>query len=288
MPTNKFQRALSLIKAAIKASKTSRGRCQVEDVTLCTGYAEPGYTDPESGVIAFGNWNPVTEYIEETQSRQTRDDIPRRLCEALEKLGAEIEWSDEWIFCSGCNKAIRCQPDSYSWQRAYCENEGEPICRECINPVAVLEQLENKSNTCLTLDNVDPAEHDYTRVEGEFEHGLHGGQDADSSKIGAGLRQQGITRFLFRLEEKSQFYFTFSVWIHADEWPRFDPEKLAAFNTRCALDPAEGLKRALQSAPIPQPGAGVNITTCDVSTGKSETRVMSRSEFIRGNAKSGE
>lgn len=284
MPANKFQRALNLIKAAIKAAKTSRGRSHIEDVTLCTGYAEPGYTDPESGVIAFGNWNDVTEYDEKTNQRTVLDDTPKRLCAALEKLGAEIEWSDEWTFCCGCNKAVRSSPNSYDWQRSYCENEGEPVCRECVNPVAVLEQLENDPTQSLTLDNVDPAAHQYTRIEQDFEHGLHGGQDASPHKIALALRDQGITRFIFRLDEKSQFYFTFSAWIHADEWPRFDPVKFEAFNKRCDLDPAEGLKRALQSAPLPQPGAGVTVTKCDVSTGTSSTRVVSRADFVRGKA----
>lgn len=135
--TNTFERALRLIKAAHVAAKTIDGKGRCDDVTLCTGYAEPGYTDPDSGVIAFCNWNTISSYNNATQKRVDVDDIPNRLCAALEKIGVEIEWSDEWAVCEGCQKAVRTQPDSHGWKRSYTDDDCL-VCRDCVDPVAFL------------------------------------------------------------------------------------------------------------------------------------------------------
>ena len=52
-----FDKVRNLIDCAADHAKTWQGRSAAESITLATGYAEPGYDEPESGVIAFGNWN---------------------------------------------------------------------------------------------------------------------------------------------------------------------------------------------------------------------------------------
>lgn len=56
-----IQRVETIIEAGRKSAKTSQSRSQIDSITICTeGYAEPGYDNPKSGIVAFGNWNNVT------------------------------------------------------------------------------------------------------------------------------------------------------------------------------------------------------------------------------------
>jgi hypothetical protein len=93
------------------------------------GYAEPGYTDPECGLIATGNWNEVTSWF--NGERTVVSNLPKRLGDLFERMGIEIEWSDEWASCSDCGKLVRTQPDSYCWKPSFTLGDGELLCREC-------------------------------------------------------------------------------------------------------------------------------------------------------------
>ena len=46
-----FDKVRNLIDCAAEHAKTWQGRSAAESITLATGYAEPGYDEPESGVI---------------------------------------------------------------------------------------------------------------------------------------------------------------------------------------------------------------------------------------------
>ncbi len=82
-------------------------------------YEEPGYTEPPSGLIIAWDWNART------------DATPELLGRVLERMGVACEWSDEWTTCSDCGAFVRTQPDSYSWEPAYTEGDGEVLCRSC-------------------------------------------------------------------------------------------------------------------------------------------------------------
>jgi hypothetical protein len=135
----KAERYLRLIGSFIeRASKSNSGyqwqvRSMLQELQLhYNGYAEPGYTDPESGIIATGNWNDITNYIGGV--RFTLSDIPSRIAKLFEKLGIETEWSDEWCECTDCGKLVRTSPDSMSWTPNYTLGEGELMCCECKKP----------------------------------------------------------------------------------------------------------------------------------------------------------
>lgn len=93
------------------------------------GYAEPGYTDPECGLIATGNWNEITSWFD--GQRTVISNIPKRLGDIFERMGIEIEWSDEWAACSDCQKLVRTQPDSYFWKPSFTLDDDELVCLEC-------------------------------------------------------------------------------------------------------------------------------------------------------------
>ena len=77
-----------------------------------------------------------------------------RLDALLEASGHVTEWSDEWIRCEGCLKAVRTAPNGHSWTRSYFELDDGFSCCECIrqDPEPYLEALRGKHWQCDTLD----------------------------------------------------------------------------------------------------------------------------------------
>ena len=258
----------------------------VVDVQTAPDYAEPGYNVGEAGVIAFANWNDRDEYDPKTQTRVKTDDTPSILCTALEALGVDIEWSDEWSRCSDCGKAFRTSPDGYDWKRQYAViGECDEVCHECIkeDPDEYLEQLEG-TTSAMTLDGIDLEKAGYVKLASDLENGFHSGMDADPKVIAKSLKSLGVDRFIFTLDEASQFYVTFGVWIAKEELETLDRDKWerAAKNGASVSD---GLRRALQSVTMtpPQDG-GVMVTKLDVESGTSETHEVSREDFVLGKA----
>ena len=82
-----------------------------------------------------------------------------------------------------------------------------------------LESLENDPRTALN-DHINPADHGYVRVEGDFESGFHPGQTDDPRKIFDRLQGQ-YPRLLFVIDDVGQFDTRFSIWtkeeVHDDE-----------------------------------------------------------------------
>lgn len=72
----------------------------------CDKYGEPGYNQPESGIL-FANWN----------------NIPKAFQTFLESRGYELEWSDEWIIDYDYSKAWRTEPAGYWWEPSYMLSE---------------------------------------------------------------------------------------------------------------------------------------------------------------------
>jgi len=145
-----YARANRILEAArndanskAKNSNDWQIRNKLEEIQLHNGYAEPGYSDPECGLVATGNWNEITKWVPietvdpvtgittRTGERQVISDVPARIGRLFEKLGIPTEWLDEWCECSHCGKIIRTEPDSYSRTPSYTIGEGELWCKEC-------------------------------------------------------------------------------------------------------------------------------------------------------------
>jgi hypothetical protein len=283
---NLLDRVEKVIDAARKAATTSRARSQIDSTVICTeGYAEPGYDDPPSGLIAFGDWNVVSRYV--GRKFQTIDDTPARLSKRLDRLGVELAWVDEWTCCDGCGKAVRTKPNSYSWRPSYIDDGcGTLICGECLraDPAEYLRALEGRSNACLTVD-IDLEQCGYVLVEAGFEQGLYGGQAADPTLIAEALREQGVTRFLFKLDHSGQFDIDFSVWVHAEDASNLDAQKFAGAQ-KDGADRAENLRAALSDASrkMDECEGQIKIATCDLSTGTASVRTITPQEFVEGKA----
>lgn len=279
-----LEKAYRILRAAARSVPTSQGRNHIEAIELhVQGYAEPGYGDPASGVIALGNWNTVTRYV--NGQLVTLDEVPSRVGNLLEKIGVELQWCDEWAACDTCGKLVRTQPDSYNWQPSYHLDDDGLTCLDCLQGSAAeyLEGLEGNPRRCNTISAIDPAEHGYVLVQGDFENGFHDGQDADPKRIARALETQGIHRFLFNLDSTGQFDTRFSVYVHESEIGKLDREQFAHAEKdgpSVAGALRSGLADAARKMDALQPG-GIKCATIKTD-GTADVRVIGPEEFVNG------
>ena len=88
---------------------------EIDNLLYSHDYAEPGYETLKRGIL-FANWNLFCA----------------KAVTLCERMGFEIEWSDEWTTCSDCDKAVRTSPDSAYWTPSYViTKDGDFWCKEC-------------------------------------------------------------------------------------------------------------------------------------------------------------
>ncbi len=171
------------------------------DIETVHGCVEPGYEDK---MVALANWN----------------NIPEKVQKALEYMGYEIEWSDEWLTCGNCYKAVRSSPNSYGWQKYWAwVSDCEISCGDCIkeSPEDYLETLENNPKVCDTLD-LDLENLGYELMEDDFENGFHPGQNDSPTEILAKWTEKYPDgKFIFKLDATGQFDIHFSIYKKAIE-----------------------------------------------------------------------
>lgn len=283
------------LTSVAKSPKTSRKEASLlNGIELhYSGYAESGYSDPESGIIALGNWNQPSDYVKGEDGcfgrfvNHGRGTVSR-VAKVLEHLGVEMEWSDKWMSCGDCGKLVRSQPDCYSWTPSYVIlHDCELLCCECAakDPEAIISEFEGRAKKALTPDlGIDPTNHGWVMAIEDLENGFHAGMDADPKVIKKELKALGVERFLFMITGQSQFYVTFALFIHEDEKDRL--EEIARIKTD-GPSVSEGLKRALQDASVKMgelSGGGIKVANCDCSTGKASVKLISPEDFIAGKA----
>jgi hypothetical protein len=101
-------------RADYDRQRVQRTESEIDNLGWAPGYAEPGYDQPTRGVL-LADWNV----------------FPTGIDTILERAGYTIEWSDEWITCAECNKAVRTEPDGYDWTPSYVIVDGDFLCRSC-------------------------------------------------------------------------------------------------------------------------------------------------------------
>lgn len=288
---NIFRRVEWVIAAALASTKNQQTRDRIEDIRChSNGYAEPGYIDPESGVVACGNWNNISEWDKDLHRSVTIDGTVGRLAAVLEKLGCELEWSDEWADCSECGKLIRTSPDSYSWTPSYIAQDCEVYCTDCADGKAYLEEMEGDPGSI--SQNFYPGDYGYVLIQDDFEHGFHRGQDADPKLIGNLMSDAGFSRWVFYLDGKGQFDVKFSLWLHEEEAANDDgngiilAKRVIERGNTDGPSVAEAMSRGLQEAAVQHDrirNTGEDgIIVSHVSMGGASSRVISNEDFIEG------
>lgn len=192
------------------------------------GIAEPGY--PEEAVWVAGNWNSKRFPRDSEPPLTLAESLPVRLAEALERRipGIELLWLDEWLTCDQCHRAIRSQPDSYSWLPSYVATEDGYYCLDDITEDDI-DQYVNAPKKALTF-TYPLAENGWQRYKPsieqagqvptyrdsdavEFEAGWHPGQDAEPEQIYRQARADGWPEVIFSVDSSGQFDIAFSVWV---------------------------------------------------------------------------
>lgn len=261
---------------------------KLEDITSAPHYCEPGYKlEKGKTCVLFGNWN--TNYYPKYDAGVTQDQIDedafyKETCDKLDQI-AELEWHDEWQVCDDCGGAFRISPDGHGWQKSYHVLGVECLCHKCLKgqEETVLEDLEGNTRQCLPGGlNIDPAKFGYVKLEMEFERGLHHGQAADPKIIGTMLEARGITRYVFAMEQASQFYVTFAVWVHSEQAGKMpNPDDLTNSDVNSPVSPAQNAEAALRSMPIAT-GPGVHVSSINCDTGEVSHRNVSPADFVAG------
>lgn len=239
-------KAQQIVQAGQERAKHRDALFQLENILFHHGYAEPGYDDPKSGLIATGNWNSISRYDREKGEFDTIDETPVKVGQLLERLGVELEWSDEWDVCVGCDKLVRTSPTSYGWQPSYVDICGDILCKDCLDPEEWLESIEGKPDRANAITSVNPEDYGYIKVLSDLEHGFHSGQDADPRVVTRSMTKFGIERFLFNIDNVGQFDMSFSLWVHEDEYNLLDDKKIETDGPSVS----EALKRGLKEAAL--------------------------------------
>jgi len=196
-----------IVQAIMEAYCCSGTQTDVTDIAQ--GNVEPGYNDEP---FALGDW----------WVRVDGDLRESKIVPLLTACGVDSAFYDEWTTCTECYKAVRTSPDHYGWKRGYfLFHDCEVVCHECIgeDPEPYLEALSGDPNKSITIDGVDPEEHGYTQVWGEFESGLYGGQMDSPHAIAKAFEERGWEDFVFSLDSVGQFDVKFTVFLRTtDEW----------------------------------------------------------------------
>lgn len=284
----RFRYGFDWLELAIEAAKASTtDRLQLSYLAgieiYSEGYAEPGYENPETGIVVSANWN---------KNFDTGDTTMGQLSKALEALGIAMEWCDEWTDCCECHRALRTSPDSYSWSPSYVCSDGWLTCLECSDVEEHFFDLEGDPNSINQIEQFDPSENGYVLICNDFQHGFHPGQDADPSNIAKLLSGSGFSRFIFNLDAKGQWDIDFSVWMHKDEAGGELGEGLIrakrVLETGKTDGPSvsgameRGLKQASQQSAELRAQGVEGIVYSNITMNGAETRVVSNEEFVKG------
>lgn len=179
---------------------------EAESFEWCSTYGEPGYDDPQRGIV-FANWNH----------------FPRELADTLERAGYAIEWSDEWAIVYETNKAYRTSPDCYSWTPYYViDDGGETIGGDEIESGDKADWYVNEyllnDPTRANVFKIDLTEYGFAQFNETFETGWHPGQNADPRAVFKQIRsQQPESDVVFSIESKGQFDARWTAWIRKSE-----------------------------------------------------------------------
>jgi hypothetical protein len=223
---NKIGDKMNIAEAAQRLIRVATGEpygdgCTVVD--LGVGIVEPGYGTAET-VWVSGDWNNRRRYV--NGERIETSTVPERLATALERIGVEILWHDEWTTCDDCRKAVRTRGDSYHWTAYYVDNDEGTTCLECFASMYEtddgLTQFGFVNNPRRALpDHISESQlgtWGWQRYNGLYENGWHEGMNDDPQAIFKQIRDEmPSVDVVFSIYENSQFYLRFTAWTKVRE-----------------------------------------------------------------------
>lgn len=130
----------------------------------------------------------------------------------------ELVFSDEYTFCSDCNKVIRTSPTSYGWTPDFWIGDGFIQCKECAknDPDNYIEYLINNTkaaNTLLTHEEL--TKKGFIKLSEEYQNGFHEGMNDNPTEIYNRLKNQ-YSEIIFNISDVGQFHTTFEVYVREE------------------------------------------------------------------------
>jgi len=251
-----------MIEMYVKNVNNNHIRERIENWSIASGYAEPGYSDPECPeiVVVLGNFN-LPDEIKIPKHSPFISPIKNPIIELqkkIEQLGrVDFEWNDEWAICSECMRAVRIQSDSYGWTPHFVVLNENRICIDCLKKNDnimddFIQDIKNKSNKrVVRYWGIDLKKYGFKQIPGNcFETGLHEHQNADPVVVLKYLRNKGYD-VIFSITDKSQFDVNWNVWvsreenISQEELEQLEKDLLDKKNVD-GFSPSETAKRALK------------------------------------------
>lgn len=197
---------------------------------IASDYAEPSYTlTSADGIVVYGNWNPKRFPSIDEAPLTKSESLPLRLAEALEGIGADIEWCDEWTTCSDCYKAMRTEPDSYGWTMYGAFWDIGYVCADCLKEhladfIEDEDYINNSSKCLMPMFKSDLEALGFVRWEAGNEHtyesGWHPGQDDNPKDILASIlegKDEDKVQVVFLLNSVGQFDMRFSAYVKVED-----------------------------------------------------------------------
>ena len=152
---------INLVEAADRLIRTYDKNRETDICLYPDGYVEPGYPD---GPVVIANWNEHP-----------------KLEAALDRLGIEMDWSDEYVECDNCYRLFRTSPDSHGWRMYGDIFDGYAVCAECMRKdiLGYLREYANEPERAVTwADSSDLEELGCTNVFAD---------DVESVRVGWGF-----------------------------------------------------------------------------------------------------
>jgi len=138
------------------------------------------------------------------------------------ELETTLVYTDEYTTCDDCGKIVRTAPDSYGWQPDFYVGDGFIACGECFDAItdyqeAYLEERINNPKNAVNgmLSDTQLENLGFEKLEGGYESGWHPGQTDDPTEI-FDIISDRYEEVLFTIDEVSQFYIRFGVWVRGE------------------------------------------------------------------------
>lgn len=203
------------------------------DIQFYNGIAEPGYSDT---LAVAANWNEPSNDPNSYDMKHPRCYEEKRRTSKLGRffenvMGYELLWSDEWIGCNDCGKAVRTIANSYFWEPYYSIiQDCEIVCHNCLTVEDMIEEYQNSENKAISSKWINRIKlkgfscfEDDEETCSIFENGFFPGQNDRPEKILEKIREKigdfdGRFDWIFSIVENSQFYIRFALFIRPKDY----------------------------------------------------------------------
>lgn len=187
------------------------------------GYASPRYGSTDA-VVVLGNWNTRDKYDPTRTEPLTKwETMPARLARVLERVGAEVEWLDEWTGCGECYRAIRTEPDSHGWKPEFAWlGDCEIVCSACLladvgGSIDAGGYVNDPERAVTWADGATLEQNGWTQwAPGDpkrYQNGWFAGQDDDPRDVLAEIqREDENAEVVFLISDVGQFDLRFVAY----------------------------------------------------------------------------